>query len=141
MPQVLLGMGSNIHPEQHLKDAAKSLRIQFSDVRFSQVYRSAAVGMEGDDFLNACCLLKHDMGAIDFIVWLKKLEDKHGRDRSEGSWKPRTLDLDVLMIDDKIVDKHFYTFEHIVVPALDLITNLEHHPIGYASLTQVSIKL
>ncbi|PCI03690.1 MAG: 2-amino-4-hydroxy-6-hydroxymethyldihydropteridine diphosphokinase [Zetaproteobacteria bacterium] len=141
MTQVLLGMGSNIEPEQHLKDAAQALKTKFVTVQFSSVYQSAAVGMDGDDFLNACCLLEHDLGQAELLVWLKALEDKHGRDRSEGSWKPRTLDLDILMVDGEVVDKHFYTYGHIAVPALELMTDFKHKKTDYAVLTKVDSKL
>jgi len=141
MPQVLLGMGSNIHPDIHLSDAAKSLRHKFSDVYFSQVYRSAAVGMEGDDFLNACCLLQHDWSEHQFTTWLKALEDEHGRDRSEGSWKPRTLDLDILMIDGVVVDADFYKYGHVYMPASELVQCDVCDTQAFATLEAVNLKL
>jgi len=137
MTTVLLGLGSNINPETHLKDAAKDLKTKFPTVKFSAVYQSAAVGMDGDDFLNACCLFEHDLAQAELLVWLKALEDEHGRDRSEGSWKPRTLDLDVLVVDGIIVDKHFYKHGHIAVPALELLTDFKHQHTDYATLTKV----
>lgn len=141
MPQVLLGMGSNIQPESHLIDAAKSLRKNFPDVCFSRVYRSEAVGMEGDDFLNACCLLRHDWPEQQFLAWLKALEDKHGRDRSEGSWKPRTLDLDVLMKDGVVVDSDFYKYGHIYVPASELVRCQAGDAKASAQLERVHLQL
>jgi len=142
MTSVLLGMGSNIHPEQHLKDAANAIRQQFSNVLFSAVYQSTAVGMEGDDFLNACCLLEHDMAAKAFVTWLKNLEDEHGRDRAKGSWKPRTLDLDVLMLDDEVVDEDFYKYAHITIPALELAPQLsQQQQDGIMLLTKVDVQL
>lgn len=141
MTAVLLGMGSNIEPEQHLKDAAAAIFKQFANAQFSSVYQSAAVGMDGDDFLNACCLLKHDMNADVFVVWLKSLEDEHGRDRSQGSWKSRTLDLDVLMVDGEVTDKDFYKYGHILIPASELVQCVTCKPDISAALTQVDIKL
>ncbi|MDX8380597.1 MAG: 2-amino-4-hydroxy-6-hydroxymethyldihydropteridine diphosphokinase [Ghiorsea sp.] len=140
MPQVLLGMGSNIDPEKHLRDAAKVLRKTFPDVQFSNVYRSAAVGMDGDDFLNACCLFTHQLSANDFSQWLKKLEDVHGRDRSEGSWKPRTLDLDILMVDDVLLDDDLNQYGHVYVPASELII-CESSDKKFAALHKMELKL
>jgi len=141
MPQVLLGMGSNIEPEQHLEDASIALKEAFPDVQFSHVYRSAAVGMDGDDFLNACCLLHHDLTADDFLIWLKALEDKHGRDRSEGSWKPRTLDLDILMVDEVLLDEDLYKYGHIYVPASELVSCKACNQQQFSPLQQVDIQL
>jgi 2-amino-4-hydroxy-6-hydroxymethyldihydropteridine diphosphokinase len=121
MTRVLLGLGSNIEPERHLLAAAQEIRQRFPSVRFSAAYRSAAVGMEGDDFLNACCLIVCGESLSELERWLKGLEDKHGRDRSEGSWKPRTLDLDILMADDQVLDDDLFRYAHVYVPARELI--------------------
>jgi len=141
MTTVLLGLGSNINPEMHLRDAAKDLKTKFPTVKFSAVYQSAAVGMDGDDFLNACCLFEHDLAQAELLVWLKALEDKHGRDRSEGSWKPRTLDLDILMVDGKVADKDLYKYGHIYTPASELVDCAQVDKAGFAPLTTMNITL
>ncbi len=121
MVAALMGMGSNIHPEEHLINAAAELREHYPQVSFSTVYRSKAVGMEGDDFLNACCLIQDVTDRVALVNWCKALEDAHGRDRSEGSWKPRTLDLDLLMFDEEVVDDDLFRYPHVYVPASELI--------------------
>lgn len=119
----LVGMGSNIDPERHLATAATAIRRLFPEACFSTVYRSAAVGMEhAEDFLNACCCLQSDMTAPALSVWLKELEDEHGRDRSQGSWKPRTLDLDLLMAGEDVLDDELFRYAHAYVPANELIS-------------------
>jgi 2-amino-4-hydroxy-6-hydroxymethyldihydropteridine diphosphokinase len=130
MATALMGMGSNIQPEAHLISAAAELSERYPQVNFSAVYRSKAVGMEGDDFLNACCLIQGVTDRVALVNWCKALEDRHGRDRSEGSWKPRTLDLDLLMFDEEVVDDDLFRYPHVYVPASDLIdlelTDPEH---------------
>jgi len=119
---VLVGMGSNIEPERHLCAAAAAIRERFPDAVFSSVYRSAAVGMDNAaDFLNACCLIDTVMESARLNAWLKQLEDAHGRDRSQGSWKPRTLDLDVLMRGDEVVDDDLYRYAYVYIPAGELV--------------------
>jgi len=117
----LVGMGSNIDPEQHLASAAKEIRERFPACGFSSVYRSRAVGMDGDDFLNACCLIRGVPVRDELVSWFKQLEDRHGRDRSEGSWKPRTLDLDLLVYDDAVCDDDLFRYPHVYVPASELV--------------------
>ncbi len=119
---VLLGLGSNIEPELHLRAAAIAIRKQFPGARFSKVYRSTAVGMEAADFLNACCLLWTEMDRTVLHTWLKDLENTRGRDRRRGSWRPRTLDLDILMFDGEIVDNDLYRFPHVYIPAMELVS-------------------
>ncbi|MDQ6966496.1 MAG: 2-amino-4-hydroxy-6-hydroxymethyldihydropteridine diphosphokinase [Mariprofundaceae bacterium] len=122
----LIGMGSNIEPEQHLAIAAVAIRNCYPEVCFSSVYRSAAVGMhDAADFLNACCRLQSELTAQQIGVWLKQLEDEHGRDRSHGSWKPRTLDLDLLMAGDDVLDEELFRYAHAYVPARELVALAE----------------
>jgi 2-amino-4-hydroxy-6-hydroxymethyldihydropteridine diphosphokinase len=121
MARVLIGLGSNISPELNLSQAACALRQEFGRVAFSSVYRSAAVGMEGEDFLNACCLLNSELAMQEIRLRLKALEDAQGRDRSKGSWRPRTLDLDILMYDDQVTDNELHRHAHAFVPAAELV--------------------
>jgi len=121
MAEVLVGMGSNIDPENNLLRAAAALRAEFGAVAFSSVFRSAAVGMEGDDFLNACCLFDCTLEQAQVRRRMKALEDAQGRDRSRGSWKPRTIDLDVLMYDGEVIDEELYQYAHAYVPASELV--------------------
>ncbi len=118
---VLIGMGSNIEPERHLREAAAMLREAFSDVCFSRVYRSPAVGMEGDDFLNACALIETELDDAALVARLKAMERACGRDHAKGSWRPRTLDLDLLMRDGAILDEDVLQWAHVHWPARELV--------------------
>ncbi|NWF35235.1 2-amino-4-hydroxy-6-hydroxymethyldihydropteridine diphosphokinase [Mariprofundus sp. KV] len=140
MVQVLIGMGSNIEPEQNLRLAAIALRRDFEEVCFSAVYHSPAVGMEGADFLNACCRVESELPASQLKARLKALEDAQGRDRSEGSWRPRTLDLDVLMYDGQVLDDELYRYAHAYVPAAELVA-LELPGDGAGAVTLVELRL
>jgi 2-amino-4-hydroxy-6-hydroxymethyldihydropteridine diphosphokinase len=138
--RVLIGMGSNIEPESNMERAAAAIRMRFPDVRFSKVYRSAAVGMDGDDFLNACCLFETEMDLDALRDWLKALEDAHGRDRSQGSWRPRTLDLDLLIYGDEILDQDLYRYAHVYGPAAELVA-MELPDEGRAQLQRQALVL
>lgn len=140
MPQVLVGVGSNINPKQHLIQAAKSLKSQFDSVVFASVYRSAAVGMEAGEFLNTCCLFFTHLSLLDTRLQLKELEDKQGRDRSQGSWQPRTLDLDILIYDGNVIDDELYRHAHAFVPAGELV-DMDLPTDIYALTTKVSLQL
>jgi 2-amino-4-hydroxy-6-hydroxymethyldihydropteridine diphosphokinase len=138
--QALIGMGSNIEPEKHLANAALQIRTKFPGTAFSRVYRSKAVGMAGEDFLNACCLVPSEMKSDELNVWLKRLEDAHGRDRSLGSWQPRTLDLDLLMFGGVVLDDNLYRYAHAHVPAAELV-RLSKPCENEAMLTRIDIRL
>ncbi len=121
MAEVLVGMGSNIDPENNLLQAAAALRAEFEEVAFSSVFQSAAVGIDGYDFLNACCLFDCTLEQKQVRQRMKALEDAQGRDRSRGSWKPRTIDLDVLMYNGEVIDAELYQYAHAYVPASELV--------------------
>jgi len=136
----LLGLGSNIEPEQYLLKAAHILRQTFPNITFSNVYQSKAVGMAGDDFLNACCLIQPVAEKDILLQYLKRIEDEHHRDRSKGSWKPRTLDLDLLMYANEVLDDDMYRYAHVFVPASELVMiNLPKDK--HAMVKQVGLRL
>jgi len=140
MHMALVGMGSNIEPEDNLLRAAAALRAEFGYVKFSSVYRSPAIGMDGDDFLNACCVFHSNLTQSDLRRRMKALEDTQGRDRSRGSWKPRTIDLDVLMYDGAVVDGELYRYAHAYVPAIELLA-LDEPSFEAQALTPVALRL
>jgi len=121
LQQALIGMGSNIDPEHYLKMAAAAIRSEYPDVLFSHVYRSQPIGMSGGDFLNACCCLHTGLGTEATINWLKSLEQEAGRKPSHDPWEPRTLDLDLLMLGDRTLDEGLFQYDHVRIPAMELM--------------------
>jgi 2-amino-4-hydroxy-6-hydroxymethyldihydropteridine diphosphokinase len=104
MARACLSLGSNIEPEAHLRSAIGALRARFGHVRVSQVYRTRAVGFEGDDFLNAAAVVDTDLEPQALDAWLHALEDAHGRDRSGPRHGDRTLDVDLVLYDERVVE-------------------------------------
>jgi 2-amino-4-hydroxy-6-hydroxymethyldihydropteridine diphosphokinase len=99
----LLSLGSNLDPERHLAAAARALRERFGDVVFSPVYRVPAVGFEGPDFLNAGARLCSDLAPVELDAWLHALEDAQGRRRDVPRFSSRTLDIDLVFFDDRVM--------------------------------------
>ena len=52
MTEIYVGVGSNMEPERHLRDALAAMAEAFGVLRLSPVYRNSPVGFDGDDFLN-----------------------------------------------------------------------------------------
>lgn len=103
MPRALLSLGSNIDAHRHLAVAAQALRERFTDVVFSPVYRTAAVGFEGPDFFNAGAMLTSDLPPVTLDAWLHALEDAHGRRRDVPRFSSRTLDIDLVFYDNLVL--------------------------------------
>lgn len=104
MTTVLLSLGSNLQPQQHLHAAVASLRGRFGDIRVSPAYRTAAVGFDGPAFLNNAVAIETDEPLEALDQWLHDVEDAHGRDRSGPRFSDRTLDIDVVFYGDLIVE-------------------------------------
>ncbi len=104
MPEVYVAAGSNIEPERHLALAARELRRSFPLVRFSPWYRNRAVGFEGDDFINFVAGFSTDLPLEALIARLQAIEGLCGRARTAPRWAPRTMDLDLLLYGERVVD-------------------------------------
>ncbi|MGV8943803.1 2-amino-4-hydroxy-6-hydroxymethyldihydropteridine diphosphokinase [Thermomonas sp.] len=105
-----IGLGAN------LGDAKASVReaIAVLDqlpatrvLRASKLYRTRAWGQtEQPDFINAAAVLETGLGARELLDKLLALERDFGRVRVEGErWGPRTLDLDLLVFGDAVIDE------------------------------------
>jgi 2-amino-4-hydroxy-6-hydroxymethyldihydropteridine diphosphokinase len=101
MPEVFVGIGSNIEPERHIPCAIRRLRATFGELRLSPVYRSPAFGMCGDDFLNMVVEFDSDLSVDAIEALLTELEADTGRIRS-ADVASRTLDLDLLLYGSRV---------------------------------------
>ncbi len=104
MTTVLLSLGSNLEPLHYLRAAVAVLRERFGALRVSPAYRTAAVGFDGPDFLNAAVKLETTLPLQELDAWLHAVEDAHGRDRSGPRYGDRTLDIDVVYYGNAVVE-------------------------------------
>jgi 2-amino-4-hydroxy-6-hydroxymethyldihydropteridine diphosphokinase len=94
---IYISLGSNILPQQNTAKAIGTIKGELTDCAVSKVYRSPAVGMEGDDFLNAV-IGGYTCKSIDQVLqWLRDIEVLHGRVRTDNKFIDRPLDLDLLL--------------------------------------------
>jgi 2-amino-4-hydroxy-6-hydroxymethyldihydropteridine diphosphokinase len=104
--RIYISLGSNINREANTRAGIKALRQRFGELELSSVYESEAVGFEGDAFYNMviACEVGEDVHSINRA--LAEIEDAHGRDRSGPRFSSRTLDLDLLLYDDLVIDEN-----------------------------------
>ena len=138
MSTVYLGIGSNVDAEQHVRAGLAELRQQFGAVELSPVYRSQAVGFEGDDFLNLAVRIHTELQPLQLKQWLNALEDRYGRLRNVAKFSDRTLDIDILLYDDLYIRLpelslprgEILHFAHVLKPMADLAPELVHPVTG-----------
>jgi 2-amino-4-hydroxy-6-hydroxymethyldihydropteridine diphosphokinase len=96
MAWVTLSLGSNIDATNQITSCLDALLLQFNDLSLSSVFKSEAVGFEGDNFLNMVVGIETEVGIPELSKLLKVIEDKHGRDRNQPKFSGRYLDIDIL---------------------------------------------
>lgn len=116
MGRAYLSVGSNMDAERWLGLAVAELRARFGKLDVSPVYRSAAVGFDGPDFLNLAVGLDSDLAPEALNDWLHALEDRHGRVRGGERYASRTLDVDIVLYDDLVLSGE----GHLQVPRGEL---------------------
>lgn len=102
MARVYLGLGSNINAEKNLRLGITELRSRYGSVDLSRVYQSAALGFEGDDFLNMVAGLTTDASPLEIYEQIEEIHALSGRRRGADRLTSRPLDIDLLMYDDII---------------------------------------
>ena len=102
MATVYLGLGSNIDPEDNLRFAIGELHRTYGELRLSNVYRNAAVGFEGADFLNLAVGLESNDSPADIHETIEAIHDRVGRQRDDDKYSSRPLDIDLLLYDDLV---------------------------------------
>lgn len=105
MARVYISIGSNVQPQRHVAASLRELEHAFGSLSLSTVYRNPAVGFEGDDFLNLVAGFDTDRGVHEVAAELHRIEDVHGRRRDAPKFSPRTLDLDLLLYDQQVLDE------------------------------------
>lgn len=98
-----LSLGSNIDAGMNLALAFAALRGRFGEVVFSPVYRTAAVGFAGADFLNAAAIVETRLDPVELDAWLHAYEDAHGRDRRGPRFCDRSIDIDLVLYDEQVL--------------------------------------
>ena len=102
MARVYLGLGSNIDAEENLRLGIAELRSRYGCVDLSAVYQSAALGFDGDDFLNMVVGLTSDESPLDMHRQIEEIHALSGRRRRADRLTSRPLDIDLLMYDDVV---------------------------------------
>lgn len=103
MARVFVSVGSNINKELNIQSAIVALQAEFGELIRSHVYQTEAVGFEGEDFYNLVIGFNTCRAPEEVAMVLRQIEQSHGRKRDKERFISRTLDLDLLLYDDLIM--------------------------------------
>ena len=129
-----LGIGSNTDPELNINSCLNYLHSSFKSITISPFYQSPSFGFNGHDFYNLVVQIETVFSPHQLKTWLQNLEDIHGRDRSKPRYSNRTLDIDLLLCDDLIIDdgvvqiprREILKRKYVLKPLQDLAPDLIH---------------
>ena len=114
MERVYIGMGSNLaDPAEQLHNAVEALaRLPGSQlVGVSAFYQSDSLLPGQPRYTNAVAAIDSQLAPLELLDALQAIELNQGRERHER-WGPRTLDLDILLFGDRLIDEPRLTVPH-----------------------------
>lgn len=145
MTEVFLGLGSNVGDrEAQLKAAIDLLDEQqgIEVIKVSSFYETAPVGyVVQPDFLNLCIKIETELSPHEVLERGLAIEQQLHRVRKER-WGPRTLDIDILLYGDEIIETKDLSIPHprMTERAFVLIPLQEIAPDKVEPRTQKKIK-
>ncbi|NES99582.1 MAG: 2-amino-4-hydroxy-6-hydroxymethyldihydropteridine diphosphokinase [Sphaerospermopsis sp. SIO1G1] len=128
-----IALGSNLGNTQANLETALEILDQNPAILVeakSSWYQTKAVGPPQPDYLNGCAILQVQMTPQELLTTLLAIEQKLGRVRKEY-WGPRTIDLDLLLYDQTILDEpnlqiphpRMYERAFVLVPLAEIAGN------------------
>lgn len=110
--RAVIGLGGNLGEVRATFESAIGLLERHARVvARSHLYRSDAMGPPQPAYLNAAVLVDTPLSPHSLLDALYAIERAHGRVRRER-WGPRTLDLDILVIEGVAIEDERLTVPH-----------------------------
>lgn len=147
MSRVYISLGSNLgEREKNIKEAirlivseasllpTKESKKKINIVKISSIYETEPIGFtEQNWFLNAVIEIETTLSPQELLVVLQQVESKLGK-KIERKWGPRTIDLDILLYDDIILDSPDLQIPHklmherafVLIPLVQIAPNIKH---------------
>lgn len=146
MAIVYLSLGSNIGDRVGFLQQATSLLSAVPEIKIvatSSFYESEPWQMDSDNwFVNAIIQISTTLSPEKLLAECQRIETQLGRSKnhrsSDGSYTDRTIDIDILFFDDKIINtpdltvphKFFHKRAFLMVPMLEIAQDFVHPLFG-----------
>ncbi|WP_034061262.1 2-amino-4-hydroxy-6-hydroxymethyldihydropteridine diphosphokinase [Lacinutrix jangbogonensis] len=139
LQKVYISIGSNKGDKfNNLQAAVNAVHLKVGTIKIiSKVFKTPALGFEADDFYNACLLVESCLEPSEILNELLAIETNLGRVRTKKEgYESRTIDLDILFIDDLLIDTETLKVPHpelhnrkFVLEPLQHIASKLKHPV------------
>lgn len=126
-----LCLGSNIDPEKNLPLAVVMLAEQAVVLKVSTAWVNPAIGWIGPDFINAAVLVSTPLDRREFKEQvIHPIEEALGRVRYANPNAPRTIDIDIVIVDGIVYDSSLWKYAYMAVPVAEIYPTLRHPETG-----------
>jgi 2-amino-4-hydroxy-6-hydroxymethyldihydropteridine diphosphokinase len=121
MNDCIIGIGSNINAEYNIPEMLRLLDADVEIIQISKMIQTKPIGIiEQADYSNGAVKIRTEMKLETLTLYLKNLEERMGRDRSQPKFGPRNIDLDILIWNNKVVDQDYFTRDFLRNSAAEL---------------------
>jgi 2-amino-4-hydroxy-6-hydroxymethyldihydropteridine diphosphokinase len=137
MTLVYLAVGSNLgDPVAQTLSAIEALK-QLPNSQFnlaSSLYSSTPMGPQNQpDYINAVVEIETKLTPFELLDCTQAIELEQGRIRKDQRWGPRTLDLDIILFGNEVIDSERLTIPHygmkvrefVLYPLAEIAPNLQ----------------
>jgi 2-amino-4-hydroxy-6-hydroxymethyldihydropteridine diphosphokinase len=134
-----VSVGANIEPQRNIRAALEILRQATRVVASSTFYRTEPLGRPDQPaYLNGVWLLETDRPAVDIKpALLSPVEQRLGRARTGDKYSPRTIDLDLVLYGDLVIEDHDLHLPHpdirrpfVYFPVVELLGAISNTSFG-----------
>ncbi|MGZ8191643.1 MAG: 2-amino-4-hydroxy-6-hydroxymethyldihydropteridine diphosphokinase [Methylococcaceae bacterium] len=134
MPKAYISIGGNIDKDIHIPAGLKALESVFGKLTVSSVYESEPVGFSGDSFYNLIVSFDTDLSIAEITGQLRQIEADNGRTRNGQKFSAHTLDLDLILYDDLVINqdglqiprKDIEKYAFVLEPLAEIAPSLQH---------------
>jgi len=132
-----IAIGSNLaDPVSQANDAIEALKTlpRSEFLAASQLYSSTPMGPQNQpDYINAVAAIKTGLTPLELLDCTQAIELEQGRVRKDERWGPRTLDLDIILYGNEVMDSERLTIPHygmrerefVLYPLAEIAPNLQ----------------
>lgn len=135
-----LALGSNMGDRYtNIRQAVELLKTIGTLISISSIYETEPVGMTGTgNFYNLALCLQSDLSPEDLLKTVKDFEKRMGRDIADSHYKPRTIDIDILLAENHVITTEKISIPHkemhnrgfVLIPLNEIAPNIVHPVLG-----------
>ncbi len=134
MPYGYISVGSNIDKQKYIPASLIALQKCFGELKVSSIYESEPVGFSGDTFYNLVVGFNSELDVKEVAKQLRQIELDNGRTRSCTKFSARTLDLDLILYGDLIINEEglqiprdeIERYAFVLEPLAEIAPTLKH---------------